>query len=363
MKKASNTNAINLLLSLFKIDIMNNTQLNPSKIMQIGMGFWASKTLLTAVNMGLFTYMADKESSAKEIGEALELHDRGLYDFLDTLVALGFLKRVGLKEQAIYSNAEDVDMFLDKNKPSYIGGMLEMANNRLYPFWNNLEEGLKTGKPQNEIKKGGVPLFEAIYADENRLREFVRAMGGIQMGNFVAFSKHFDFENYNSLCDVGGAGGYLACQVALHNDHMTCTTFDLPDVESIARENINIMGMSDRVSAQSGDFFSQDIPEADVITMGNILHDWGIEDKKMLIKKAYESLPKGGALVVIENIIDDARSENAFGLMMSLNMLIETPAGFDFSEADFDEWVKACGFTKTYSIPLTGPSSAVVAIK
>ena len=342
---------------------MTEKQVTPSKVMQIGMGFWASKTLLTAVNMGLFTHLAKGKLTGKDIKTKLGLHERGLYDFLDTLVALGFLKRSGLKETASYSNAEDADLFLDKNKRSYVGGMLEMCNNRLYAFWDDFEEGLKTGLPQNETKTGGKPLFEELYSNEEKLREFLKAMGGIQMGNFMAFSKKFDFSSYNTLCDIGGAGGYLSAQVAMNNDHMKCVSFDLPPVCPVATENIENMGLSEKVIVQSGDFFKEDFPKTDVITMGNILHDWGIQDKKMLIKKAYNSLPQGGALVVIENIIDDNRSENAFGLMMSLNMLIETPEGFDFSAADFDDWAKEIGFTQTSVMGLTGPSSAVIAIK
>lgn len=342
---------------------MEAKQIDPSHIMQVGMGFWASKTLLTAVNMGLFTLLGKGSLSGKDIQQQLGLHDRGTYDFLDTLVALGFLKRQGLKDTAMYSNAEDADLFLDKNKITYIGGMLEMSNNRLYPFWNDLETGLKTGKPQNEAKHGDKPLFEAIYSNEERLREFVAAMGGIQMGNFIAFAKGFDFSKYKTLCDVGGAGGHMSCQVALNNPHMHCTSFDLPAVQPIAAENIKMMGLSDRVTAMAGDFFEDELPKADVITMGNVLHDWGVEDKKMLLKKACKALPKGGALVVIENIIDDNRGANAFGLMMSLNMLIETDEGFDFSAADFTGWANECGFSKISKMPLTGPTSAVIAIK
>ena len=345
------------------MDTSSKNQVNPSKIMEIGLGFWASKSLLTAVNMGLFTHLAEGELSGQDLKEKLELHSRGLYDFLDTLVALGFLNRTGLKETSMYRNTEDSNLFLDKNKPSYVGGILEMANNRLYPFWNNLEEGLKTGKPQNETKTGDLSLFEVLYADEQKLREFLIAMGGIQRGNFRKFAKIFDFSNYKTHCDVGGAGGQLATQVAMNNEHMKCVSFDLPEVGPIADENINRIGLADRVSTQSGDFLKGSIPKADVITMGNILHDWGTKDKKMLIKKAYDSLPQGGAFVVIENIIDDNRSDNTFGLLMSLNMNIETAEGFDFSASDFDAWAKESGFTQTSVIPLTGPSSAIVAIK
>lgn len=338
-------------------------QPDPSKIMQVGMGFWASKALLTAIKMGLFTHLAGNPSNADSIKEKLDLHTRSLYDFLDTLVALGFLQREGMKSSAVYSNAPDAEIFLDRNKPSYVGGMLEMANNRLYPFWGNLEEALKTGLPQNEVKGGGRPVFEELYAEPDRLREFLNAMAGVQMGNFMAFANTFDFSNYKSLCDLGGAGGYLAAQVAMNHAHMECSSLDLPPVEPIAKANMENMGLGERVNVISGDFFQDDFPKADLYTMGNILHDWGKENKMLLIQKAYDSLPEGGSLVVIENIIDDNRSENVFGLLMSLNMLIETEEGYDFSFADFKELATKAGFSNFSLLPLAGPTSAAIATK
>ncbi len=341
---------------------MENT-VNPEKILQIGLGFFASKTVLTANKMGLFTLLGKGPLAGTAIQSELSLHQRGLYDFLDALVALGFLQRTGIKGKAIYSNAPDSNLFLDRNKPTYIGGMLEMANNRLYPFWNDLEEGLKTGKPQNELKTGGGSIFEQLYSNPEQLEEFLAAMAGIQMGSFIKFATEFDFSNYSTLCDMGGAGGFLAAQVAMHNPNMQCTSFDLPPVLPIASRNIKAMGLSNRVKAVSGDFFEADFPKVDVLTMGNILHDWGLEEKKLLMQKAYDALPVGGALVVIENIIDDNRSENAFGLFISLNMLIETEAGFDFTGADFNEWATEIGFKETKVMPLAGPASAAIAYK
>jgi precorrin-6B methylase 2 len=338
-------------------------EFDPSKIMQIGMSFWASKTLLTAVNLGLFTLLAKENLTGNEIKNKLNLHNRSLYDFLDSLVALGFIKRSGIKETAIYSNAEDTNVFLDKDKPSYCGGILEFANNRLYPNWNLLEEGLKTGKSYDQLNPGKRPLFEDLYSSPEKLSEFLRGMGGLQMGNFISLSNKFDFSNYNSLSDIGGAGGYLSAQVSMNNSHMNCISFDLEAVTPIATKNIHDMGLEDKVKIQSGDFFKEEFPKADVITMGNILHDWGTEDKKMLIQKSYNALPNGGALIVIENIIDDKRSENAFGLLMSLNMLIETSKGYDFSKADFEVWASEIGFKDINIIHLTGPASAIIAIK
>ena len=346
---------------------MNNQNSNPTpeNIMKIGTGFWASKILLSAVQFELFTILAQEQSmSGMDIKAHLNLNctDRHAYDYLDALTTFGFLQREGILETANYSNSADTDLFLDKNKPSYIGGMLEMLNNRLYEFWGNLEEGLKTGLPQNEAKNG-LPVFEAIYADPERLKAFIQAMSGVQMGNFIAFAESFDFSTFKTLVDIGGAGGLLSLMVAKHHAHMNCLSWDLPPVTPIANETIQAFQLQNRVQAASGDFFKDDFPKADILVMGNILHDWDKATKIMLMKKAYDALPDGGALVAIEGIIDNDRNKNSFGLMMSLNMLIETGKGFDYTFNDFNQWATKVGFTSTSIMPLAGPTSAAIAYK
>jgi hypothetical protein len=350
----------------FKLNTMENqNHPTPASIMQIGTGFWASKILLSAIKFEVFTKLAEqKKMSGKAIKNSLNLNctDRHCYDFLDALTVFGFLNREGLLETALYSNSPDTDTFLDKNKPSYIGGILEMMNNRLYKFWGDLEVGLLTGLPQNEAKSGE-DFFGLIYQDPNKLREFINAMSGIQMGNFMTFAQKFDFSKYKTLTDIGGSAGLLSLMVAKHHPHMTCTTVDLPPVESIASETIQKFQLGDRVKTKCSNFFTEPFPKADMITMGNILHDWDEENKLMLMKKAYEALPEGGAFVAIESIIDDERKQNVFGMMMSLNMLIESGTGFDYTFADFNNWAKTVGFKKTALLELAGPSSAAIAYK
>ena len=188
-------------------------------------------------------------------------------------------------------------------------------------------------------------------------------MSGISAANFHAFAQKFDFSRYHTLCDVGGATGQLSMIVAERHPHLRCTTVDLPVVTPIAERKIAAAGFSDRVSAKSVDIFAEPLPQAEVITMGMILHDWNLEKKMQLIQAAYAALPPGGAFVVIENLIDDARRENVFGLMMSLNMLIEFGDAFDFTAADFFGWCRSVGFRETEVIPLTGPASAGIAYK
>ncbi|MEX6690699.1 methyltransferase [Danxiaibacter flavus] len=337
--------------------------ITPASILETGLSFFSSKVLLTAVNLHLFTSLAESSKTGTQIKEALGLQERGLYDFLDALVALKFLYREGTGTEAKYCNTLETDVFLDKKKSSYVGGLLEMCNNRLFPFWNDLEEGLKTGLPQNEAKIHGAGIFEKLYEDESKLEEFMGAMTGVQRSNFIAFARSFDFSKYKTHVDIGGASGELSIQIATFNPGIHSTTYDLPPVARVAQRNIDASGVSDRVKTAVGNFFTDAFPKADLITMGNILHDWNLEEKKMLIGKAYDALPEGGAFIVIENIIDDERKENAFGLLMSLNMLIETPGGFDYAAKDFAGWAKEAGFKEITKIQLGGPASALVAYK
>ena len=334
-------------------------QATPERIMQLGLGFWGSKTLLSAVEIGLFTELAKGSLGFETLAERLMLHPRSARDFLDALVSLGMLERDGGQ----YANTPETDLFLDRAKPSYIGGLLEMANARLYPFWGSLTEALRTGHPQNEAKGGEEDFFAALYADPGRLEGFLKAMTGISLGAAVAIANKFPWDRYETFVDVGAAQGGLPVQVALTHDHLSGGGFDLPPVGPIFEEYVESHGLGDRLRFYPGDFFEDPLPTADVLVMGHILHDWDLQEKRLLLEKAYEALPEGGALIVYEALIDDERRENTFGLLMSLNMLIETPAGFDYTGADCSSWMRDTGFRETYVEHLVGPDSMVVGIK
>ena len=330
----------------------------PDQIFQIALGFWASKTVLSSVELGLFTVLANGPLDAKELASQLQLHPRGALDFFDTLVALGLLHR----EAGGYRNTPVTDTLLDRNKPSYAGGLLEMANARLYPQWGALTEALRTGKQQNEGKTSG-KVFDELYADPQRLRLFLAAMTGGSIQAAQAIAAKFPWRDYETFADVGCAQGCLPVQVALAHPHLRGVGFDLPVVGPICEEYVAGFGLQDRVRFQAGSFFDDPLPKTEVIVMGHILHDWDLPTKKMLLKKTYEALPAGGAVVIHEAIIDDTRCVNLFGLLMSLNMLIETPGGFDFTGADCQGWMREAGFRETRVEHLEGPNSMVIGIK
>jgi hypothetical protein len=181
----------------------------PEHILQIGLGFWASKTLLSAVELGVFSALAQAPSDLATLRDRLGLHQRSARDFLDALVALKLLER----KDGVYSNSFDAGVFLDRAKPSYIGGVLEMANARLYGFWGSLTEALRTGEHQNEARHG-VDVFAATYADPERFRGFLSAMSAISALPAGILSAKFDWNKYKTFMDLGTAQGMVPVTLA-----------------------------------------------------------------------------------------------------------------------------------------------------
>lgn len=335
-----------------------NGHASAEKILQLGTAFWASKTLLSAVELKLFTELVNGPMDHDTLAAKLGLGSRGTRDFFDALVALGMLEIHDEK----YSNTPETALFLDAGKETYIGGILEMANDRLYPFWGHLTEALKTGQPQNEARSGE-NTFATLYADPARLKQFLQAMTGVSLGNAMALAQKFPWSNYQSFVDIGCAQGAVPVQVVKLHSHLSAAGFDLPSVRPIFEEYVQTHGLTGRVRFIAGDFFNDPLPHVDVIVMGHILHDWDLDQKRMLLNKAYASLPKGGALIIYDAMIDNDRRDNVFGLLMSLNMLIETTGGFDYTIASCEDWMRDAGFTSIRHEALAGPHSMVVGTK
>ncbi|CAG1019029.1 acetylserotonin O-methyltransferase [Burkholderiaceae bacterium] len=345
---------------------MKDDPTDPAQVQHIvdtALGFWKSKVLLTAIELGVFTQLGQRGIRLRELGGELGLHPRGCADFFDALVALGFLYREGSGEQALYFNTRSAAALLDANSPQYMGGVLEMTNQRVYPFWAHLGEALRSGKPQNEAKATGQSWYEALYADPQRLSQFMAAMAGYQIANFRLLVDKFEFGRFASFCDIGGASGALAIEVAQRCPRIQCITYDLPAVEPIAARRVAEAGLAQRVQVASGNFLTETLPEAEVIAMGNILHNWSVATRKMLIGKVFDALPPGGAFLAIEHLVDDERRSHLAGMLMSLNMLIETAEGSESTAAEFDAWCKEAGFERTEVVPISGGTHVGVAYK
>jgi hypothetical protein len=333
---------------------------SPDHLLNVAFSFAASKAVLSAVELGVFTRLAAAGPQTLDaLTAAMGLHPRSARDFFDTLVALKFLDRDAAGR---YRNTPEADLYLDRAKPTYLGGMMEMANARLYKFWGNLTQGLKTGEPQNELRDEP-DLFDRLYADPDLLRNFLQAMTGLSRAAARVMAEKFDWAAYRTVIDVGCAQGALPVEVALRHPHLRGGGFDLPSVRPVFEDFVRDNGLSERLRFYPGDMFKEPLPTADVLVMGHILHDWGMDQKRELIRKAHDALPAGGALVVYDAMIDDSRRENVGGLLMSLNMLIETRHGFDYTGADCQQWLRDAGFRAVRQEHLGGADSMVVGTK
>ena len=335
--------------------------MTPDAILQLGLGFWGSKVLLSAVELGLFTTLAEAgPQEAAAIGARHGLHPRALRDFLDALVALRML---GRDAEGRYANTPETAAFLVRGQPGYVGGLLEMANARLYPFWGRLTEALRTGQPQNEARDGGPDPFQAIYAEPAVLAGFLGAMTGVSRPNAAAIARAFPWAGRRTVADIGCAQGGCLAEILRAHPQLTGIGFDLPPVQPVFEAFARDQRLGDRMRFVPGDFFAQPMPGAEVLIMGHILHDWDAGQKVELLRRAHAALPEGGALIVYDGMIDDDRRENAFGLLMSLNMLIETPGGFDYTGADCRGWMLQAGFREARVQPLQGPYSMAIGLK
>lgn len=340
---------------------MQQDQLTPGRVMQMGLGFWASKCLMSAVELGVFDQLdRDGPQTCEELQEAVGLHPRSSRDFLDALVALGLLDREGGR----YRNAPEADAFLVSGRPGSVMGFLEMANDRLYPFWGRLEEALRTGEPTNELRDGDrlQHPFEAIYGSAQRLGQFVGAMTGLSRGVAEALAHELDWGDHESVVDLGTSEGVVPLRIAEENDHLRAIGVDLPRVEPYFKAFTAGSPAADRLEFRSGDFFADEpLPPADAYVLGHILHDWGLDDRRAILSKVAEAVEPGGMVVVYGTMIDDERREATMPLLMSLNMLVETLEGSDYTARECIGWLREVGFEGGRRMPLPGPETAVVA--
>src|SRR5262245_408533 len=279
---ATNTGPSNLPASRadrIRRTAMTNKQPVPDAILELGLAFWGSKALLSAVELDLFTTLAHGPHTAETLTAKLGLQQRGTTDWLDALVCLGMLNRPADGE---YTNTPATDLFLDRAKPTYLGGILEMANARLYPFWGCLTEGLRTGRPQNEAKIGE-DFFAALYQDQGKLRQFLQAMTGLSMGAAAAIAEKFPWDRYHTVVDIGASQGCVPVPLPLRHQHLTGGGFDLPAVGSAFDDYVAAHGLAGRLSYYPGDFFADPLPAAEVLIMGHILHDWSLDEKMTLL--------------------------------------------------------------------------------
>jgi hypothetical protein len=327
-------------------------------IFEIGLGFRASKVLFSAIELDIFTILARAPLPLAALSKLAGIAERGARDFFDSLVALGLLTR---DDEGRYANAAEADVYLDRGKPTYIGALFEQYNSIGYGLWNELTESLRTGAPPVSVARAN--HFNTTYADPERLRVFVKSMTAGSLLPAKAIAALFPWVDYRTFIDIGTAEGCLPVEVARAHPHLRGGGFDLPELRDAFQAYVAAHALSDRLQFHVGDFVTGALPHADVLLLGRILHNWDMPTKRALLRKAYESLPRGGAIVVHETFIADDRRSSVAGLLASLNMLFWTMGGFDFSTSECAAWMHEAGFREIRIEPLVGHDAIVVGKK
>jgi SAM-dependent methyltransferase len=329
-----------------------------SAITKAAFRFWEAKVLLSAVNLGVFDILANEPLDLQTLTFRIGVHSRGARDFFDALVSLGFLTRTG----EVYANSECSAKYLNSAEPTYLGGLLNLAETRLYPVWGKLTEALRTGQPQNEAKQ--VPdYYSNLIQDQSRLRVFLQAMSALSMESARQLARTFPWRDYTKFADLGSAEGGLAVELVKNHRHLLGICFDLPPVQPFFQEYVSRWGAADRLTFCGGDFFRDALPQADVFVMGHVLHNWDLPQKQQLVQKSYDALAHDGVLLIYDAMIDEDRKENTFGLLMSLNMLLVTSGGSLYTASECQRWLENVGFRSIRTERLNATDSAVIGIK
>lgn len=328
-----------------------STPRTPLPLMHLVSGFWASKTLAAAVELDLFTTLSGVTVDVDDLCRLLALQARPAEMLLSGCAALGLLE----ERDGRFGNSPLAEEYLVRGKPYYFGGVVTMLDRRLYLPWDRLAEALRTNRAQTWGDQPG--LFEAISAHPAEQRIFTAAIHSwsIQSGRAVAST--FDFSPYRQLLDVGGGSGAYCIEACRRFPHLRAVVFDIPAALEIAREKIAQAGLSDRVTTHAGDFFTEALPEgSDVALLSMILHDWTPEKNRTILRKCYDALPAGGAMLVSELMMDDDKSGPAPAALMSLNMLIETE-GRNYTWAEYTGWLEEAGFAAIERATLESPGA------
>jgi O-methyltransferase domain/Dimerisation domain len=337
--------------------VLQTHALTPNRIFETAYAFWQSKVLLSAVELDVFTVLSEGPLILETLLSRIDIHRRGAKDFFDALAALGFLRR---DANGLYSNEPDADRYLDRKKSTYIGGLLKHLNARHYHNWSLLTDALRTGMPQSGAL--GTGSYPALYADKGTQDLFLDGMtaGSLLAGQALAIKFHWG--RYKIFIDVGTAQGCVPVEIPRVHRHLSGGGFDLPAVEPAFTSYVHKSGLSDRLRFYAVDFFSDPLPEADVLVMGRILHNWDLRTRKLLLNKAYQALSPGGALIVYDPLIDEERRV-AHGVLSSLNMLLETAGGAEYTGQECESWMKEIGFERVQIEPLGELHSAVIGTK
>jgi 3-hydroxy-5-methyl-1-naphthoate 3-O-methyltransferase len=354
------------------MNLPSSDTITADPIFQMATGYWISKTLMTAVELEIFTKLAGgKELTLEELKSILRLENRPAEVFTTALVSLGLLTVTNTNtidgKVRSYSNSDMSELYLDKNKPSYIGDFISMLDKHMYRRYDKLPLALKSNKPvQDDQVESAGKIFEDAKSSKatKEMEVFTRAMYGVSVIPAVSLTKIFDFSTHSKMLDVGGGSGVYSIEVVKAHPHVRATVLDLAPACHVANEYIKQFGLEGRIDTLVDDFVREELPSGyDVVLLSHIVHFLGDEGSKMLLKKIYEKLPKNGCLIISEWFLNDEKTGPVPSALLGLTMIVEQNQGRNYSYKEVKEMLSDSGFENIENRALSGPADILIGYK
>jgi acetylserotonin N-methyltransferase len=332
---------------------------DPATIIELIEAFRRSKTMFTAVAMGIFDLLVNRPARAQDLASELHVNEGGLCRLLDGCVGLGLLTQ----DNGVYSNSELATVYLCRSSPRSLAGYIRYSDSALYPLWGKLEEAVREGSPRwQQVFGSEGPIFAHFFRTDEAMRDFLAGMHGFGLLSSESVVNSFDLSRFRRLLDLGGATGHLAIAACRRYPELRAVVFDLTPVIRIAQDHVAGIPESGRIDLVSGDFFSDPLPDADLCALGRILHDWSEYKIRRLLEKIHRALPAGGGLLIAEKLIDKDKSGPVSALMQSLNMLVCTE-GKERTLEEYSLLLNETGFTEVRANQTGRPIDAIFALK
>jgi acetylserotonin O-methyltransferase len=337
----------------------DSTKPDPGIVIDLLMAFRWSKAMFAAVSLGVFDALATGPKSLQLLTEELRANSESLERLLDACVGLQLLDRDGQN----YRNTPAASTYLCKNSPDRLTGYVNYSNDVMWKLWGNLEDAVREGSHRWKQTFGwDGPIFSHFFRTEEARREFLLGMHGFGLISSPQVVAAFDLSQYRWLVDLGGATGHLAIAACQRYHQLQAVVFDLADAGPLAQEIVKASPVSNRIKIVAGDFFVDPLPEGDLFALGRILHDWTEQKIVRLLDRIYQRLPPGGAVLIVEKLLDEDRSGPRLAQMQDLNMLTCTE-GKERTLSEYEALLKQVGFTKVIGRRTESPLDAILATK
>lgn len=334
-------------------------QPDPSSVIEIIDAFRRSKIVFTAVSLGVFDRLLSGPADARALAELLSCNQDALERLLDACAGLGFLR----KEAGVYTNQPAAEAYLSRSSPTTLAGYILYSDRALYALWGKLEDAVREGANRwKQVFGAEGSVFENLFCTPEARRDFLMGMNGFGLLSSPRVAAAFDLNRFHHLVDLGGATGHLAIEACNRYAALRAAVFDLPGVIEVAREYIERAGLAGRIELMAGDFFEDPLPEADLFSLGRILHDWSEEKIRKLLRKIYDRLPGGGALLISERLLSEDKTGPLPALTQSLNMLV-CVEGKERALSEYEILLHEAGFLDIHAQKTGAPLDAILAVK